>query len=257
MEIHTEDLEAFFDGNEHKAFLMNLKKNSKRYVELFSEAADKISIQKDTESDQKEEFDNALEQFRMNALQGSAAEEQGKAGKLLNLLKRKFELVITPGPNSKKHPLKLRELKSDRIGSLVETRAMVVRVSEVKPVIKIACYLCEVCGFEIYQKVNSKDYTPIVECPSSTCKHNSSKGRIIPNFAVSKFEPFQEIKVQETTDQTPMGSIPRTYTVYARGSMTRQCVPGDIINVSGVFLPNPPDKKKRFRDALIHVRKAG
>lgn len=104
-------------------------------------------------------------------------------------------MIVSDPREGKTQVTPLREIKSDEIGHLVSTRAMVVRVSEVKPIIKIACYLCEVCGFEIYQKVNSSDYAPICDCPSNVCKNNQSRGRIIPNFAVSKFEPFQEVKI--------------------------------------------------------------
>jgi DNA replication licensing factor MCM7 len=121
-------------------------------------------------------------------------------------------------------------MKADLIGSLIHVKAMVVRVSEVKPLINIACYICEVCGYEIYQPVNSKSYTPISDCVSPVCTNNNNRGRIIPNFAVSKFIPFQEIKIQETSDQTPVGSIPRAFTVHARSALCRQCSPGDVIS---------------------------
>ena len=255
MEVHTEDLTAYFNGMEYNRFLRNIKTNAQRYVEMFSEAADKIELEKETPNDQIDEFDNALNQFRMNSLKNREGGKINPAGeKLMKFLKRSFKLVIVPGPNCKRRPIPLRQLRSDKIGSLIETRAMVVRVSEVKPVIKVACYLCETCGYEIYQKVNSKDYNPVVECPAEICKNNGVKGRILPNFAVSKFEKYQEIKVQETSDQTPMGSIPRAYTVIAKGDLTRKCVPGDVVKLSGVFLPHQPDKKRRFRDALVHVR---
>jgi DNA replication licensing factor MCM7 len=161
-------------------------------------------------------------------------------------------VIILGGPNSKKRITKLRDLKADLIGSLVEVRATVVRVSEVKPLLSIACYVCEDCGCEIYQQVNRKVYNPTMECPSNICQTNNSKGRVIPNFAVSKFIPFQEIKVQETSDQTPTGSIPRSFTVHCRGSLTRHCVPGDIINLCGMYLPKVNDSQRAYKDILTH-----
>jgi len=35
------------------------------------------------------------------------------------------------------------------IGSLVSVRGMVVRISDVKPLITVACYSCDSCGYEI------------------------------------------------------------------------------------------------------------
>lgn len=160
-------------------------------------------------------------------------------------------MILLGGPNSKKVITPLRMLKSNLIGSLVEVRATVVRVSEVKPLINIACYVCEACGCEIYQQVNRRVYTPNMDCPSNICQTNNSKGKVIPNFAVSKFVPFQEIKVQETSDQTPVGSIPRTFTVQCRGSLTRLCSPGDIVNLCGIYMPRVNDSQRLYRDPLV------
>lgn len=48
---------------------------------------------------------------------------------------------------------------------------------------------------------------------------------------------YQELKVQEHSDQVPIGNIPRTMTVVARGENTRIAVPGDHVQITGVFLP--------------------
>lgn len=253
LEILLEDLESFFRGSEYSTFLSNIKRNTMRYVNLFSEAADQIELASENTHDQLDDFNNALDAFRMNTGEdASAIGGEQKDNKMIKLLKRKFQLVIVPGPNYKVNYTPLRLLKSSRIGGMVETKAMVVRVSEVKPLINVACYLCEICGYEIYQKIHAQNYTPIVECPSKVCMNNNSRGRVIQNFAVSKFESFQEIKVQETSDQTPIGSIPRSFIVNARGALTRKCVPGDIISLCGVYLPHQGGNKKRFRDPLIH-----
>uniref|UniRef100_A0A0D3J9T2 DNA helicase n=1 Tax=Emiliania huxleyi (strain CCMP1516) TaxID=280463 RepID=A0A0D3J9T2_EMIH1 len=53
----------------------------------------------------------------------------------------------------------------------------------------------------------------------------------------SKFEKFQEVKIQEEPDQVPQGHVPRAMTVHLYGDMTRQCAAGDTLTISGVFLP--------------------
>lgn len=146
----------------------------------------------------------------------------------------------------------LRDLKSNLMGNLVEVRAMVTRISEVKPLIHVACYICEACGCEIYQVISRRTYTPSLECPSNICQTNNTRGRITPNYAVSKFVPFQEVIIQETSDQTPIGSVPRNFTVHCRGGLTRQCVPGDIIHLTGVFLPKVTEHMMGAKDRLTH-----
>lgn len=57
----------------------------------------------------------------------------------------------------------------------------------------------------------------------------------------SKFIPYQEVKIQETADQTPAGNIPKTFNVIAKGENTRMCSPGDIVIIQGIFLPTQMD----------------
>jgi len=35
----------------------------------------------------------------------------------------------------------------------------------------------------------------------------------------------------------PIGHVPRTLKVFAKGELTRKCSPGDIITLTGVYLP--------------------
>lgn len=52
----------------------------------------------------------------------------------------------------------------------MKIKGMIIRVSEVKPLISIASYICEDCGSEVFQTVNSKYYLPLTECPSTVCR---------------------------------------------------------------------------------------
>jgi DNA replication licensing factor MCM7 len=74
-------------------------------------------------------------------------------------------------------------------------------------------------------------------CPSQDCVTNKSGGRLSLQTRGSKFIKFQEIKIQEHTDQVPIGNIPRSMTIWCRGTNTRLCQPGDHVAISGIFLP--------------------
>ena len=69
-------------------------------------------------------------------------------------LERRYQLFFTPGKNQKKLITKLREIKGDHIGHLLNVRGIVTRVSDVKPCMQVAAYMCDVCGCEIYQVVS-------------------------------------------------------------------------------------------------------
>jgi|LauGreDrversion4_2_1035121.scaffolds.fasta_scaffold169284_2 DNA replication licensing factor MCM7 len=146
----------------------------------------------------------------------------------------------------------MRGLKASDIGSLISIQAVVVRSTDVKPFLKVACYACDVCGFEIYQLIDSRDYMPLVDCPSLKCKTNQSRGKMSFQSRSSKFVAFQEIKIQEPSDQIPMGHVPRSMTILALGECVRQCTPGDTISVYGIYLPATIGQGKNVKTKLLH-----
>ena len=100
---------------------------------------------------------------------------------------------------------------------------------------------------------------PLVDCPSVVCKNNETRGKLYPQtryffliFRASKFISFQEIKVQEPTDQVPIGHVPRSITILAMGECTRQCSPGDMITIHGIYLPSIISGLRAYKSRLIH-----
>lgn len=146
----------------------------------------------------------------------------------------------------------MRGMRASHIGSVVSVKAIVVKTTDVKPFIKVACYSCDFCGHEVYQTINSKVYMPLIDCPSKICKDNQSRGKLNPNTRSSKFIAYQELKIQEPTDQVPIGHVPRSLTVYAMGECVKQCAPGDMVTIHGVYLPFPIDGMRAFKSKLIH-----
>ena len=112
-------------------------------------------------------------------------------------------------------------------------------------------------------QIASPTFMPLVMCPSNECQKNKSGGRLCMQTRGSKFTKFQELKLQENvsrptnkvmrwyhslgvpptcpspplpfqSDQVPVGSIPRSMSVWAKGEVTRQAVPGDHVAITGV-----------------------
>lgn len=133
----------------------------------------------------------------------------------------------------------LRSIRSQSIGKLVTIRGMIVRASDVKPCCVVATYTCDNCGCEIYQVVqNKREFMPQRLCPSAECRsQGGAKDSLHLQTRGSKFEKFQEIKIQELPSQVPMGHVPRSMSVHCRGEMTRQATPGDVVTIDGIFLP--------------------
>lgn len=154
---------------------------------------------------------------------------------MLLLIRICSEVAFKPHSNEKAQSI--REIKAEHIGKLVTVRGIVTRCTEVKPMMVVATYTCDRCGSETYQPVSSLSFIPVQECPSDDCRVNKAGGRLYLQTRGSKFVKFQEIKIQEHSDQVPVGHIPRTMTIMCRGEVTRMAQPGDHVLISGVFLP--------------------
>lgn len=146
----------------------------------------------------------------------------------------------------------VREVKGAHLGKLISVRGIVTRVSEVKPLLLVNAYTCDVCGSETFQEVSSKQFTPIQDCQNADeCKKNNIRGTLHMQTRACRFAPFQEVKIQEMTDQVPVGHIPRSMTVHLRGSLTRKLSPGDVVHLGGIFLPVPYTGFQAVRAGLL------
>ena len=101
-------------------------------------------------------------------------------------------------PLSTDGPIAVRQVKGVLLGRLITIRGIVTRVSEVKPLLQVNAYTCDVCGSETFQDISQKTFQPIVDCQNDNeCKKNSVKGSLHMQTRACRFSPFQEVKIQE------------------------------------------------------------
>lgn len=97
----------------------------------------------------------------------------------------------------------VREVKGAHLGKLITVRGIVTRVSEVKPLLLVNAYTCDVCGSETFQEVSNKQFTPIQDCANmDECKKNGIHGTLHMQTRACRFAPFQEAKIQEMVIQS-------------------------------------------------------
>ncbi|KAJ1679350.1 DNA replication licensing factor MCM7 [Spiromyces aspiralis] len=265
-----------------------IEKNTKRYVELFSRAVDRLmpATRRDEALYVEDDvIDVILEQRRLRDradrerreqeqaadIRGTSAADQhsGASGEQRPqrqpygqpapeeqridefpvLLTRRYSLYFKPRSNQKAQSVRM--VGADQVGHLVTVCGIVTRVTEVRPYMAVAGYLCDTCGCEIFQQVNARQFMPLMQCESPQCKANRSRGKLHRQTRGSKFLRFQEVKVQELTDQVPMGDIPRTLTIHCYEAMTRQVNPGDVVHLTGIFLPAPYTGFRALRAGLL------
>lgn len=168
-------------------------------------------------------------------------------------LTRRYCLAFRPQTNCEKprKALAVRQIRGEHLGQLITVRGIATRVSDVKPTVEVNAYTCDRCGCEIFQTVGTKTYGPLTECPSTDCKRNQTKGQLHHSTRASKFQPFQEVKIQELAEQVPVGHIPRMLTILCHGGLVRKLNPGDVVDIAGIFLPTPYTGFNAVRAGLL------
>lgn len=220
----TIDLDDLVDFEDFGAQLAShVQKNTWRYIQLFSQAIDEEMPQA-TQNHEMTDMDviDVITSHRRARLENNGNGEE--APKVPSALLRRYS-VYFKAP-TKTSQLAVRQIKSEHVGGLVSIRGIITRVSEVKPLLQVGTYSCEQCGYEVYQEITTQVFMPLPECPSEECRRNNRKGQLFLQSRGSRFQKFQEARIQELTDQVPMGHIPRSMAVHLIGDMTRQVNPG-------------------------------
>ncbi|KAM6289206.1 DNA replication licensing factor MCM7 [Aegotheles albertisi] len=214
--------------------------NARRYGRVFAEAAQELlPLFRQRQVTHRDVLDVYIEHrllLEQRGREGGAAgDPRDPHNQYPPELLRRFELYFTPPSTAK--PRVIREVRADSVGKLVTVRGIVTRVTEVRPMMVVATYTCDQCGAETYQPIQAPTFTPLLLCPSRECRGERSGGRLYLQSRGSRFTKFQEMKMQEHTDQVPVGHLPRSITVAVHGENTRLAQPGDHVSVTGIFLP--------------------
>lgn len=213
------------------------KNNARRYANMISDIVfELLPTFKQHEVPAKDALDVYIEHRLMmeNRLR-QPHEQKNSKNKFPPELMRRYEVYFKDHSVAKSSPI--RNVKAAQIGHIVTVRGIVTRCTEVKPQMAVATYTCDRCGAETYQPIHSLSFMPINMCPSEDCHINASGGRLYLQTRGSKFVKFQELRIQEHSDQVPVGHIPRSLNIFCRGEVTRQAQPGDHVQITGIFLP--------------------
>ncbi|KAH7170685.1 DNA replication licensing factor mcm7 [Dactylonectria macrodidyma] len=259
--IDLDDLviwENQMDEEDQMRLVDSIEMNTKHYVEIMSRAVDEVLPQPSTEVTFKDDVLDVLmarRQARNRELEEAAERDPTvEDDKFPAELTRRYTLVFKPRSGTSSNPTKalaVRQVRGEHLGHLITVRAIATRVSDVKPIVQVSAYTCDRCGCEIFQPISDKQYGPLTVCPSEDCKKNQANGQLNPSSRASKFLPFQEVKVQEMAEQVPIGQIPRSLTVLCHGTLVRQINPGDMVDISGIFLPTPYTGFKAMKAGLL------
>ncbi|CCF57789.1 hypothetical protein KAFR_0D01430 [Kazachstania africana CBS 2517] len=131
---------------------------------------------------------------------------------------------------------RIRDVKSDKIGSLLCISGTVTRTSEVRPELYKASFTCDMCRAIIDNVEQSFKYTEPTFCPNPSCENRAFWTL---NVSRSKFLDWQKIRIQENANEIPNGSMPRTLDVILRGDCVERAKPGDRCKFTGTDIVVP------------------
>ncbi|KAI5966752.1 MCM6 [Candida pseudojiufengensis] len=129
---------------------------------------------------------------------------------------------------------RIRDIKSNKIGSLMCISGTVTRTSEVRPELYRACFTCDMCSALIEGIEQVFKYTEPTSCPS--CENQSY---FTLNISKSQFIDWQRVRIQENSNEIPTGSMPRTLDVILRGETVERAKPGDKCKFTGCEIVIP------------------
>ncbi|GAV47960.1 hypothetical protein ZYGR_0I02560 [Zygosaccharomyces rouxii] len=132
---------------------------------------------------------------------------------------------------------RIRDIRSEKIGSLLSISGTVTRTSEVRPELYKASFTCDLCRAIVDNVEQAFKYVEPSFCPNPSCENRAFWTL---NVSRSKFIDWQKARVQENANDIPTGSMPRTLDVILRGECVERAKPGDRCKFTGteIVVPN-------------------
>lgn len=131
---------------------------------------------------------------------------------------------------------RIRDLKTAKIGVLTSITGTIVRTAPVHPELMRGVFQCRVCQTLSEPIEQQFQYTEPMVCRSPSCD-NRHEWRLI--LDQSKFVDFQKIRIQESSDEIPSGSMPRSVDVVLRHEAVEKGKAGDKVHIAGCLVVVP------------------
>ena len=142
----------------------------------------------------------------------------------------------------------LRAIRSKHIGKLVRVSGIMMRASEVKPLLVQAMFQCRICDEKIPQTQEEGRYTEPVRCPLCDKK---TPMRLLAQE--SQFRDWQKVRIQESPEELPPGQMPRSVDVIFEGDIVDLSRPGDLVKITGILQTTPDFSRRGGRLATFNI----
>jgi len=142
----------------------------------------------------------------------------------------------------------LRAIRAKHIGKLLRVSGIMMRASEVKPLLVQAMFQCRICDERIPQTQEDGRYTEPVRCPLCDKK---TPMRLLAQESL--FRDWQKVRIQESPDELPPGQMPRSVDIILEGDIVDISRPGDLVKVTGILETTPDFSRRGGRLATFNV----
>jgi len=145
------------------------------------------------------------------------------------------------------HTLLVKELGSEHINRLIQVEGIITRVSEVKPFVEKAVFVCKDCGNEMIRL--QRPYENLVK--PAKCDACGSRN-IDLDVEKSRFVNFQSFRLQDRPESLKGGQMPRFVDAILLDDMVDAALPGDRVLVTGILrvILEQKDKRPIFKKVL-------
>mmetsp|Transcript_8543 Transcript_8543/g.21988 ORF Transcript_8543/g.21988 Transcript_8543/m.21988 type:complete len:840 (-) Transcript_8543:35-2554(-) len=131
---------------------------------------------------------------------------------------------------------RIRDLTTGMIGALVAIRGTVVRTSAVHPELLSGTFQCDVCKTITKDVEQQFRYTEPRQCRNASCDNRTAWKLVLDQ---STFVDFQKVRVQESSEEIPSGSMPRSVDIVLRHEAVELAKAGDCSVFTGSLLVVP------------------
>ncbi|CAG9861738.1 unnamed protein product [Phyllotreta striolata] len=131
---------------------------------------------------------------------------------------------------------KVRELKTDKIGTLVRISGQVIRTHPVHPELISGTFTCADCQTVIKNIEQQFKFTNPTICRNPVC---NNRRKFTLDIDKSQFVDFQKVRIQETQTELPRGCVPRSVEIILRAENVETVQAGDCYDFTGTLIVVP------------------
>lgn len=147
----------------------------------------------------------------------------------------------------------LRAIRSKHIGKLIQVSGILMRASEVKPLLRIGAFRCKSCKTLLLVHQEDGQYAVPDTCDNQDCAYYGRRPPVRLNPIESVFEDWQRVRIQESPEELPPGQMPRSLDITFRGDVVDISRPGDMVKITGILQTTPDFTRRGAKLATFNI----